>query len=247
MGPASRGAFFCRAVLRRPEPTLCDSPRGSLFPCSWTLGRARGTRVPRPQLIETPSPRSGSPCVSGKSVTPADIFKWAPPRCPYMRILSIRGIRLWPETPDIPRRPPAFGNRRGAAPAPCVPRQWCVRTPWPALPPTTKPQHCCLPDVGTFGAANRIMFRNRVLGVIARIYQATSRILPRFTISRRRPVGGNHLSVAAPRPRIGSFPPGYEGVRQLPAYLILPFSLFSCSAALICPICVYIHRTSCKE
>ena len=43
----------------------------SLFPRSWTLGRARGTRVPCPQLIEPPSPRSGSPCVSSKSAAPA--------------------------------------------------------------------------------------------------------------------------------------------------------------------------------
>ena len=60
-------------------------------------------------------------------------------------------------------------------------------------------------------------------------------------------MGGSHLSVAAPQLRIGSFPPGYEGVPQLSAYLILPFSLFPRSAALICPICVYIHRTSRKE
>ena len=45
-----------------------------LFPCSRALGRARGTRVPRPQLMETASPRSGSPRVSGESVAPADIL-----------------------------------------------------------------------------------------------------------------------------------------------------------------------------
>src|ERR1019366_8436231 len=43
------------------------------------------------------------------------------------------------------------------------------------------------------GPANRILFLNRVLGVIARIYQATSGTLPRSTISRMRPSGCNHL------------------------------------------------------
>src|ERR1039458_31747 len=91
------------------------------------------------------------------------------------------GIGLWPERPGFRRRRPAFGNRRGDAPAPCVPRQWCVRTPWPVPPLTTKPH--------------------------------------RFTIWP----SDNHLSVAAPQLRICSFPPGYEGVGQLSAYLILPF------------------------
>src|SRR5450756_2573744 len=46
---AYRGDFSAWLFLRRPEPALCDSPRGLLFPCTWTLGRARGTRLPRPQ------------------------------------------------------------------------------------------------------------------------------------------------------------------------------------------------------
>jgi hypothetical protein len=59
-------------------------------------------------------------------------------------------------------------------------------------------------------------------------------------------VDGNHLLVAAPQLRIGSFPPGYEGYRSSLLTSFFPFSIPR-SAALICPICVYIHRTSRKE
>ena len=89
------------------------------------------------------------------------------------------------------------------------------------------------------GAADRIMVWNRVLGEIGMLYRAPAICsLPGYdlgSVGAIPPFGNRSVS------------PGYEGVWQLSAYLILPFSLFSCSAALICPICVYIHRTSRKE
>jgi len=139
------------------------------------------------------------------------------------------------------------GNRRGAAPAPSVPRRRCARTPRPAPSLTMRPATLLSLDPGTVGAANRPPFLNRALSVMARIYQGTPRILPGSRSRGLGPRGGNHLLVAARQLRIGSFPPGYEGVGQLSAYLILPFSLFPRSAALIGPICVYIHRTSRKQ
>src|ERR1039458_7935980 len=92
---------FRRAVLRQPAPAvlsvigrLCVTPSRSrlLFPCSRALGRARETRVPRPQLMEPPSPRSGSPCVSGWTVAPADILKWVALAASYL-------MRQWTESP----------------------------------------------------------------------------------------------------------------------------------------------------
>ena len=263
----STPACACFAFCNRAA--LCHTPRGparcSPAPGLWDV--PGGTRVPCPQLIEPPSPRSGSPCVSSKSAAPAmargrrdcrviDPFRAVAAAAPTYSVacagipqsiqhpeiraqydffdfradrarsdsaglhlgslanpfsfspdLSRAFCSVWvASTPPIPpsicasflrlrfqsgcgqRDPVCVDGRRhleiGEGPRrhPSVLRRLYVQTPWPALPPTTKPQHCCLPDVGTFGAANRIMFRNRVLGVIARIYQGTSRILPRFTI-----------------------------------------------------------------
>ena len=67
----STPACACRAFCNRAA--LCHTPRGparcSPAPGLWDV--PGGTRVPCPQLIEPPSPRSGSPCVSSKSAAPA--------------------------------------------------------------------------------------------------------------------------------------------------------------------------------
>jgi hypothetical protein len=59
VGRGFPGGFFRMAVLRRPEPALLierlshPSKSRSPFRCSWALGRARGTRMPRPAPIRT--------------------------------------------------------------------------------------------------------------------------------------------------------------------------------------------------
>jgi hypothetical protein len=115
---------FRRAALRRTALALlsvtggyCVTPSRfrSLFPCSWALRRAGGTRVPRPQLMATPSPRSGSPCVAGESVAPADILKWP----------------SWCQT-AIRRRRPASGNRRRQSHPVLEPHAWRSRQDLPS-------------------------------------------------------------------------------------------------------------------
>src|ERR1035437_6164135 len=228
-------ACACFAFCNRRA--LCHTPRGptrcSPAPGLWDVPGELACRVP--SSSETPSPRSGSPCVSGESAAPADIlnggtvaqydfFDFRADRArsdsaglhlgslanplsfssdlPRALLFSLGHLhaRQYPHLPVVStsacswgsgsrRRPPVLGNRRGAAPAPSVPRRRCARTPRPAPSLTMRPATLLSPDPGTIGSANRIPFLNRVLGVTARIYQGTSRILPRFTISRRRPSG----------------------------------------------------------
>ena len=95
--------------------------------------------MPRPQLMQTPSPRSESPRVSSKSV--------APPTSGIFR-----------------RRRPAFGNRRGGR-AGALRAAAVVRAD--VMAGTTADHEAAtllLHDVGNRGAANRILFLNRVLG-----------------------------------------------------------------------------------
>jgi hypothetical protein len=101
---------FRRAVLRQPALALlsvidglCVTPLAvpPAVPLLQGFGTCQGTCVPRPQLMEPPSPRSGSPCVSGTSVAPADILKWVALAASYL-------MRQWTESPGIRRRPPLF-------------------------------------------------------------------------------------------------------------------------------------------
>ena len=52
---------------------MCHTPLAVplAVPLLRALGRAGGTRAPRPQLIEAPRPHCGSPCVSSKTAAPA--------------------------------------------------------------------------------------------------------------------------------------------------------------------------------
>ena len=64
-----RPAALNRATLRRYGSRWDGSSLGGIF--RRTVLRRLAPGVLRPQLMQTPSPRSGSPCVSSKSAAPA--------------------------------------------------------------------------------------------------------------------------------------------------------------------------------
>ena len=208
----------------------------SLFPCSRALGRARGTRVPRPQLIGTPSPRPGRPLCLRKERDSGghlemgagaqyDVFDFRPDHARS----DFRGPASWrsgESTLLFARFAAGLFLLFGAPPRP--PTSPRVRRSCGFKTDTTADHETATLlslDVGAVG--NRQS--HHVLEACAwRNRQSTKppqEFSPALRSRRCGAVGGNHLSVAAPQPRIGSFPPGYEGVRQLSAHLILPFSL----------------------